>query len=148
MDIEGLAMWGDDVIAASWREGGVLVRGWEQLGVSLAPVGFAGDSGGLAFSPDGSRLFGRVQSFRAGEVWHDGSRGDAEISSWLTQSRYLDRDHVATTGAHGLAIVTLDPAGTLVLDEDAGEGLAVSGDGSFLCGGYRDGSVVCFERSP
>jgi hypothetical protein len=148
MAVDGLALWGDDAIAASWRDGGLFVRGGPQPGVFSELDGFqGGSSGGLAFSPDGSRLFHVYQSFHADESWHQASRGEVEISSWLTLSRYLDPDHLASTGAHGLGIITLEPSDLKVLDEDTGEGLAVSSDASFVCGGARDGSVACFERA-
>jgi hypothetical protein len=108
----------------------------------------ADSSGAIAFSPSGRELFAEVRSFTAGRVSIvDGRVGNEQhVSSWLTSARYVDEELVAATGAHG---VGLFPArGDLAeLDDDTGEGLAVSRDGQLLCAGTRDGTIRCWARS-
>ncbi len=114
-----------------------------------------GGSGGLAFSPDGKRVFVHDVGFVAHEVdvLTGKDLGAYQAGSWLTTVRYVSGGAVIATGSDGTVLYDVSGPPSAVerkpIKANIGastEGLGASEDGRFFCSGDRNGSIVCFAK--
>lgn len=146
-EVETLALSSDaGKLYVGTREGKILIRDLrtkaDQLWTDM------GDGEGASFAPDGQSVFAFFGSFEAARVDLGTKKKSKtwEVRSWLTASRWIDRDTVAATGGGGLVLYPTAGAPLPAPIPDLGEGLALSKDAATLCAGGREGRIACFGK--
>jgi hypothetical protein len=102
----------------------------------------------LAFSPDGTRVFGSSGSFKSGDlsISGGGERDVMETGSWLTAAVYLSNDRLVVAGSDGIFVKDMNSGQLQELVDMTAETLAVSPDGNLICGADRGDKIACFGQ--
>lgn len=103
----------------------------------------------VAFNMAGTHVFGSSGSFLSAEAaLADGTMLDiAEVGSWLTAAIYFSDDHeLAIADSDGIHVKNLESGALQMLGRMTAETLAVSPDGSLICGADRGDQLSCFGR--
>lgn len=139
------------LLAVGLRDGRVLLRDLEKKEVRELVRGKRRATG-LAFSRDGSLLFVNNERFGARVLQtSDGASVREHLAGpWISAASGLGRGWFAAAGSEGLVVYRDDAHEPSKVEggeqgpTSSCEGLAVSGDGSFVCAGDRQGRVVCY----
>ncbi len=155
-EVRALAISPDGATLAVHGEDGSLVLHDIDSGKVLSTrAGGGSGSGGIAFSPDGQRVFYHDAGFTAHEVDARTGKdlGVYRTGSWLTTVRYVSPRTVIATGSDGTVLYDVSGPPSAVerpaVKANIGgstEGLGASSDGRFFCSGDRSGSIVCFAK--
>lgn len=104
----------------------------------------------LAFSLDGTRVFGSSGSFKSGDLSISGpgvgARDVMETGSWLTAAVYLGNDRLVVAGSDGIFVKDMNSGQLQELVDMTAETLAVSPDGNLICGADRGEKIACFGQ--
>ncbi|NUO47803.1 MAG: hypothetical protein HOV80_02985, partial [Polyangiaceae bacterium] len=145
-------------IAFSPDGGGAEVRDLKKKTMRKLTKG--GNGRGLAFSPDGKKLFGTFGEFQAVEldVATGGQQRAWSPPGYLFDSQYLASGDLVATGHHGLMIFS-GAGGKAKAEVDWIDrmGVAALPDASVICGissfvgkgrESMDDEIVCFAKKP
>jgi WD40 repeat protein len=101
----------------------------------------------VAFSPDGLEVFAELRSFTAARlaVPRGTITREYEVGSWTNAARFVGPGAVVATGSDGVTIFANE---ILRLDDDTGEGLAITDDHGVICAGGRGGEIRCWASRP
>jgi WD40 repeat protein len=125
---------------------GILLRDLETHKETVLDKDAKGD--GLAFSANGTRLFGLGKAFQAVELdVVSGTQKRAwSANTWITEAHYLNDDAIVAVGAGGLTIFAGNGGAPAPSVEQYDSTVAVGVDAATFCASGAKGELACFRR--